>query len=137
MKIDYQRIENELIFCSESIRNPALFRALNWDFVEKTVSRPSPFPVIPKYNYEKVRQRFSFSSLSTRAEVIDALGRVRHECNKVLELSMFNTTPSKPLRMEEFEQSQLSTCTSTTLYLEDPWVKACQVSFLKYKYIEK
>ena len=37
---------------------------------------------------------------------------------------MFNTNTSKPLRLEEFEQSQLSACTTTTLYLEDPWINA-------------
>ena len=81
--IHYQRIENEMIFEAEARKNPQLFEALQWTFVSKPKTAASKFPQIPKYNYQNVKSQFSFASLLTRAEVIDALGRVRQECNKV------------------------------------------------------
>ena len=124
VNIHYQRIENEMIFAAEAIKNPRLFETLQWAFVSKPCLPLTQFPQIPQYNYEQARRQFSFASLLTRAEVIDSLGRVRQECNKVIDLTMFNTNTTKPLRLEEFEQSQLSACTTTTLYLEDPWINA-------------
>ena len=50
---------------------------------------------MPKYNYEAARASFKFSSLFTRPEVIESLGRVRQECNKVIDMQLFNTQTSK------------------------------------------
>ena len=41
---------------------------------------------------------------------------------KVIEMTLFNTQTTKPLRLEEFEQSQVSAATTISLYLEDPWI---------------
>ena len=82
---------------------------------------------MPPYKYETVKGNFKFSSLLTRAEVIDGSGRVRQECNKVImEMQLFNTQTSKALKLEEFEQSQLSSCNTVELYLKEPWTNACK-----------
>ena len=104
VEIHYQRIENEMIFAAEARKNPQLFEALQWTFVSKPSVVAKSFPVIPKYDYKRNRGNFSFASLLTRAEVIDALARVRQECNKVIDMTMFDTNTTKPLRLEEFEQ---------------------------------
>jgi hypothetical protein len=42
----------------------------------------------------------------TRKESIEATGKVRTECNKVCIMSLFHIPTTKPMRLEEFEQTQ-------------------------------
>ncbi|CAG5113648.1 Oidioi.mRNA.OKI2018_I69.chr2.g7738.t1.cds [Oikopleura dioica] len=124
VEINMQRAENSIMYQAESDSNPALFEALHWRYQQKLAEAKKNPPKKPQYFFQKAKNEFNFSSLLTRAEVIDALGRVREECNKVIDMQLFNTNTGKPLRINEFEQSQMSSCTTTTLYLGDPWVSA-------------
>ena len=60
---------------------------------------------MPAYDFDTQYYQFSFVSLLTKKEAIDALCKVKHECNKVAAMSLFQI-PNKHLKMEEFEQAQ-------------------------------
>jgi len=64
--------------------------------------------------------QFSKKSLLTKAEVIDAMVKVRAECNKVAQMSLFHTQIMKSMRLEEFEQaqSQASAQVTASSYIE-------------------
>ena len=68
---------------------------MGWQYQEAEVYKPKKREPMPKYNYEAARASFKFSSLFTRPEVIESLGRVRQECNKVIDMQLFNTQTSK------------------------------------------
>ncbi len=60
---------------------------------------------VPNYDFDTQFYSFSFTSLLTRKESIDALCRVRIECNKAAAMSLFQI-PNKHMKLDEFEQSQ-------------------------------
>lgn len=60
---------------------------------------------VPEYDFDDQYYNFSFVSLLTKEEAIDALTKVRVECNKVSAMSLFQM-PNKPMKLEEFEQAQ-------------------------------
>lgn len=61
---------------------------------------------IPEYPFDSQYDDFTFNSLLTREESISAIGMVRSECNKVVIMSLFHIPTTKPMRLEEFEQTQ-------------------------------
>lgn len=66
---------------------------------------------VPYFAFKKNQAAFVFRSLLTKSEVICVLSEIWSECNKVANMSLFNITFIKPLRLEEFEviQSQMHT----------------------------
>lgn len=50
--------------------------------------------------------QFAKLSLLTKVEVIQAIVKVRAECNKVTAMSLFHVPTTKHMRLEEFEQAQ-------------------------------
>ena len=50
--------------------------------------------------------QFAKRSLLTKAEVIDAMVKVRGECNKVTQMSLYHVPVMKSMRLEEFEHAQ-------------------------------
>ena len=75
-------------------------------------------PDMPSFPFEKVRLKFKFLSLLTSPEVVHALVRVKEECGKVSDMSLFHTGSGKPLKLEEFDQAQsqasMQVCTVCT-----------------------
>jgi len=69
---------------------------------------PSTEAVPDDYKVYKFSQ-FAKRSLLTKAEVIDALIKVKTECNKVTQMSLFHVVAVKSMRLEEFEQAQSQT----------------------------
>lgn len=61
---------------------------------------------ITEYPFDSQYDDFTFNSLLTREESISAIGMVRTECNKVVIMSLFHIPTTKPMRLEEFEQTQ-------------------------------
>ena len=64
------------------------------------------YPDIPVYNFDDKFRNFSFRSLLTLGEVIQALVKVRTECNKVAVMTLFQAPITKSMKLEEFEQAQ-------------------------------
>jgi len=58
-------------------------------------------------DYEAFKySQFAKRSLLTTDAVIDALVKVKTECNKVAQMSLFHAPVMKSMRLEEFEQTQ-------------------------------
>jgi len=57
------------------------------------------------YEVFKFKQ-FAKRSLLTKPEVFDAMVKVKTECNKVAQMSLFHMPIMKSMRLEEFEQTQ-------------------------------
>lgn len=47
-----------------------------------------------------------FESLLMSAEAIEAMSKVRAECNRVMAMSLVHAQMTKTMRLEEFEQAQ-------------------------------
>ena len=62
-------------------------------------------PAAADYEPFKYKQ-FAKRSLLTKHEVIDAMVKVRGECNKVTQMSLFQMPIMKSMRLEEFEHAQ-------------------------------
>ena len=76
---------------------------------------------VPPYEFDSQYYNFSFVSLLTRKEAIDALCKVRVECNKAASMSLFQI-PNKHMKLEEFEQTQTQQTSQTSLFLKDSWI---------------
>ena len=61
---------------------------------------------VPSYNFGKKYNKFAFRSLLTREESINAKGKVAIECNEVSGKCLYHVPTTKPMRIEEFEQTQ-------------------------------
>ena len=61
---------------------------------------------VPDYPFDEQYDSFAFNSLLTRDEAIQAVGKVRTECNKVSGMSLFHVPTTKHMKLEEFEQAQ-------------------------------
>ena len=90
---------------------------------------------LDKYDFEEQRDCFAFNSLFTRIESIKASEKVSRlfssrtkiiiyyskylqihaECNRVKQMSLFNTTLAKSMKIEAFEQTQSQAYTQVCL----------------------
>lgn len=62
---------------------------------------------VPEYPFDEQYDNFAFNSLLTLQESIQAMGKVRTECNRVSHnMSLYHIPTAKPMRLEEFEQTQ-------------------------------
>ena len=96
-KITFDRIvsSNQETFGFVSIPDP----------VEEIIPEKGCISDIPKYEFDDQYYNFSFVSLLTRKEAIDALSKVKVECNRVSSMSLFQI-PNKHMKLDEFEQTQ-------------------------------
>lgn len=69
---------------------------------------------VPDYPFRKQQREFNFVSLLTRPEVIHLLAQVQDECNKAAVMSLFNTTITKVVSREEFEEIQTQAFTQVS-----------------------
>lgn len=77
---------------------------------------------VPPFPFDERFDKFAFSTVLTLKETIEALGKIRAECNKVTSMSLLNTQLSKAMRLEEFEQTQAQATSQVALYLRDSWI---------------
>ena len=104
--LDFQRSMNKITFDSIVLSNQDTFA-----FVTVPTKEPDNVPErgciieVPEYDFDSQYYNFSFVSLLTRKESIDALSRVKVECNRVSSMSMFQI-PNKHMKLDEFEQTQ-------------------------------
>lgn len=65
---------------------------------------------VPEYPFDEQYDGFAFNSLLTLQESIQAITKVRTECNRVSHnMSLYHIPTAKPMRLEEFEQAQSQT----------------------------
>ena len=75
---------------------------------------------VPEYDYDAVYDAFAFNSLLTRVESIQASSMVAIECNEVSNKCLYHVPTTKPMRIEEFEQTQAQV-TSQVKHLINTW----------------
>ncbi|XP_077133083.1 dynein axonemal heavy chain 1 isoform X2 [Ranitomeya variabilis] len=120
--LDYERAMNKLVFNRLVSSKPHKFSYVT--LPDKTEDKtPSKGLIdIPIYPFAKNRSAFTFTTLLTRSEVITSLCKVRSECNKASAMSLFHSTLTKCVRLEEFEQTQSQAFSQVQLFLKDGWV---------------
>ncbi|KAM4722817.1 dynein axonemal heavy chain 1 [Rhinophrynus dorsalis] len=122
ISLEYERTMNKLIFNRHVSSNPQKFSYVTLpERVEEKVPKKGLIDV-PEYSFRKNQAVFTFTTLLTRPEVITSLCKVRAKCNKVSSMSLFHSTLSKCVRLEEFEQTQSQTFSQVQLFLKDSWV---------------
>ncbi|XP_052086994.1 dynein axonemal heavy chain 1-like isoform X4 [Mytilus californianus] len=123
VNIDFCWSMNRIIFDKTVDEDPVTFA-----FVTKPEKKEEVVPVkgcvldVPEYPYDQNYDQFAFHSLLTRKESIEATGKVRTECNKVCGMSLFHIPTTKPMRLEEFEQTQSQATSQVSLFLKDSWI---------------
>jgi dynein heavy chain len=104
--VDFQRSMNKIIFDKIVVESGPVL-----GFVTLPDQKPPRTPQkgcvtdLPAYDFDAQYYNFSFVSLLTRKEAIDALSKVKVECNRVAAMSMFQI-PNKHMKLDEFEQTQ-------------------------------
>ena len=74
-------------------------------------AEPPPAPwsalvAIPAHECLAQKRGFAFHTFLSKKEIILGIIKVRTECNKALQLALFNTSFTKSVSAEEFEQAQ-------------------------------
>jgi dynein heavy chain len=121
--IDWCRAMNKIIFDKTIRADRATYSyILLPDPVVEIVPYRGCDPDVPAYNFPKQFNEFAFNSLLTREEAIQAIQRVRSECQKVASMSLFHIPMAKTQRLEEFDQTQSQASSQTSLFLKDSWI---------------
>ena len=121
INVDFKRSMNKIVFDKIIAEDSETF-----DYVkpmaqgERETPEKGCIAEVPAYDFDTQFYNFSFVSLLTRKEAIEALSKVRVECNKVSSMSLFQI-PNKHLKIEEFEQTQTQQISQSSLYLKDSW----------------
>ncbi|XP_064629143.1 dynein axonemal heavy chain 1-like isoform X2 [Lineus longissimus] len=129
VNIDFCRSMNKIIFDKTVDDDPATFAFVTVPPPEQMVV---PFKGcsndVPEYPFDEQYDSFAFNSLLTREESINAIGKVRTECNKVGGMSLFHCPMTKYMRLEEFEQTQSQATSQVALFLKDSWITTLRAS---------
>ncbi|NWV36400.1 DYH1 protein, partial [Grantiella picta] len=122
VKLEYKHTMNMVSFDRIVASKPQMFSYVTLpDKEEKEVPEKGLFP-IPYHPFDKQKSDFNIASLLTRPEVVYLLAEVQDECNKVAVMSLFNTTITKLVSLEEFEEIQTETFTQVQEFLKDTWI---------------
>uniref|UniRef100_A0A8C5T8B7 Dynein axonemal heavy chain 1 n=1 Tax=Malurus cyaneus samueli TaxID=2593467 RepID=A0A8C5T8B7_9PASS len=122
VKLDYKHTMNRISFDRVIASKPQMFSYVTLpDKVEKEVPEKGLVST-PDYPFGKQRREFKSFSLLTTPEVIYLLAQVQDECNKVVAMSLFNTTVTKLSSMEEFEEIQTEAFTQAQEFLKGTWI---------------
>uniref|UniRef100_A0A8C2YBK7 Dynein axonemal heavy chain 1 n=1 Tax=Coturnix japonica TaxID=93934 RepID=A0A8C2YBK7_COTJA len=122
VKLDFQRAMNRMIFDRAVTSKPQMFSYVTLPDKEERKVPEKGLICIPDYPYDKQREAFSFISLLTRPEVIHLLAQVQDECNKVVSMTLFNTSLAEHISLEEFDDIQTQTFTQVQDFLKDTWI---------------
>ncbi|KAK7127569.1 hypothetical protein R3I93_020220 [Phoxinus phoxinus] len=121
--LEYSRTMNQMVFDKVVQDNPE-FSYITLPQKEPESVPERGFVSVPDYPFEKNRADFVFNSLLTKPEVIAVLSKVREECNRVAEMSLFQFSFKKSLRLEEFESAQSQKHAQVHLFLQESWLAA-------------
>lgn len=61
---------------------------------------------IPEFPFQENQTAFTLCTLLRQPEVYNVLCEIWVECNKVSDMKLFNVTLLKPMRLEEFKNTQ-------------------------------
>ncbi|NWT16478.1 DYH1 protein, partial [Vireo altiloquus] len=122
VKLDYKHIMNRISFDRIVASKPQMFSYVTLPDKEEKEAPEKGLVSTPDYPFLKQQREFNFLSLLTSTEVIHLLAQIQDECNKVAVMSLFNTTVTKTVTLEEFEKIQTETFTQVQEFLKDTWI---------------
>ncbi|CAG5132289.1 unnamed protein product, partial [Candidula unifasciata] len=129
VNIDFCRSMNRIIFEKTVKEDPVTFAFV---YVPPSSAKVTPAtgccPDVPAYTFDAQYDSFAFNSLLTLSESIQAMSKVRTECNRVSCTSLFHIPSAKPMRLEEFEQTQSQMTAQVGLSLRDSWISSLKLS---------
>eukprot|EP00741_Cyanophora_paradoxa_P002452 tig00000076_g2377.t1 len=127
VNIEYARTMNRIVFDSgRMVDESDAYASLGLppvDDVARVVAW-SGVVQIPEHNFADQFGDFMFHSFLTKSEIINAIGKVKAECNRIRKSSLFFTQFSKSVRLEEFEQMEGQVCTQVSQDLKNNWITA-------------
>jgi len=126
---DYYRTMNKIIFdkyldvCSEDL----LDQKLRLPPIKEEREAPEYGMIQLERNkdskdFTEIFKDFCFHSLYIKEEVIKALQEIRLECNKILDMKLFNLEYPVTVRMEDFKHQQESVISQVLHHLQNTWV---------------
>eukprot|EP00002_Diphylleia_rotans_P006932 TRINITY_DN1638_c0_g1_i1.p1 TRINITY_DN1638_c0_g1~~TRINITY_DN1638_c0_g1_i1.p1 ORF type:complete len:4126 (-),score=976.49 TRINITY_DN1638_c0_g1_i1:597-12974(-) len=130
VKTDYGRSVNQVTF-DLITSDPEKCETMGIQLPPRKPVQPTPERgtiTIPEHNFSEQFTEFTFHSFLTRGEIINAIVKVRAECNRVITNQIYNTSINKSVRLDEFDQSQIQTFTATAAHLKDVWVSSLKNS---------
>jgi dynein heavy chain len=138
VNIDFARTMNKVVFdASLQLPNSAALSQLE-HLPSQTQAQPeAPYLAVvsvPFHDFPKHFSDFCFHSFYTKPEAISALVNINMECLKLETMNLFNTSINKGMRLEEFDQLQITTAAQLQSHLETKWTAAlahCIKSSLK------
>nr|XP_021152153.1 dynein heavy chain 1, axonemal [Columba livia] len=128
VRSDYERTMNKMIFDRVVSSKPQTFYYVTLPDKEEEKVPEKGLVSIPDYPFDERRANFNFLSLLTRPEVILLLTQVQDECNKAAAMSLFNSTLTEHVCLEEFEQIQTQTFTQVQVFLKDTWINTLKTA---------
>ncbi|XP_069500104.1 dynein axonemal heavy chain 1 [Ambystoma mexicanum] len=120
--LEYSRTMNKMIFDRIVSSKPLMFSYVVLPEITEEPILKNGCVEVPDYPFAQNRADFIFHTILTRPEVIYSLSKVRAECNKVAAMSLFHSTLTKTVRLEEFEQIQSQVISQVQLFLKDSWI---------------
>ncbi|XP_070190635.1 dynein axonemal heavy chain 1-like isoform X2 [Littorina saxatilis] len=124
VNIDFCRSMNRIIFDKTVREDPKTFAFVKVpEHSEKPVPSRGCCRDVPDYPFDEQYDGFAFNSLLTLPDSIQAITKVRTECNRVSHtMSLYHIPTAKPMRLEEFEQVQSQATSQVALFLKDSWI---------------
>ena len=116
LQLEFKRTQNRMLFDKTVKSSKGTF-----SYVSVPQRDPDPVPPqgmcsdVPPFPFQAVRDQFQFLTLFTSLEAVEVVVHVRSECSKVMEMNLFHTGGGKPLKLEEFETTQLQACNQVRL----------------------
>ncbi|NXX67841.1 DYH1 protein, partial [Spizella passerina] len=128
VKLDYKHTMNMISFDRVVASKPEMFSFVTLPDKEQKEAPEKGIVPIPDYPFRKRRREFNFLSLLTRPEAIHLFAQVQDECNKAAVLSLFNTTVTKLVSLEEFEEIQTQAFTQVQEFLKGAWIDSIKTA---------
>ncbi|KAI9104654.1 dynein heavy chain and region D6 of dynein motor-domain-containing protein [Phlyctochytrium arcticum] len=133
IRYDYSRAMNKQLFQHEvdNSQNKDQYGslALPTENLEQAIRKsPTDTSDIAGYDYQKQRKGFSFSTFLSSLEVVRTLAKVRIECDKIASTSLFVTTVTKSVRLDEFEQAQGQCLLNVKTLLKESWINVLKTT---------
>ncbi|XP_023791251.1 dynein heavy chain 1, axonemal [Cyanistes caeruleus] len=122
VKLEYKHTMNRISFDRVVASKPEMFSYVTLPDKEEKEAPEKGLVSTPDYPFRRQQREFNFASLLTSPEVIHLLAQVQDECNKAAVMSLFNTTVTKLVSLEEFEEIQTQTFTQVQEFLKDTWI---------------
>ncbi|GFS18450.1 dynein heavy chain 1, axonemal [Elysia marginata] len=131
--LEYCRVMNQFILDKAVKDDPATFA-----FVTLPVKLEKPAPKfgkcadLPPYDFNTQSDRFSYSSIYTILESIEAMGLVRTECDNLIStMSFFNFRVSKLFKIQEFINLQDQATNTMSNFLREQWLTSLRTHIRK------